>query len=270
MPRPLLAAAFLLIASFSPAQDAVSAAADQAKAGDPAPLEKLLRDSEPSVRARACDELGRLRLPSSTAKVAAVLSKDADPRVRQAAATSLAFIGDASAAGALIGALKDAAPPVRHAAMRALGKLRVAGAAGPLAEALADPDPSARKVAAASLGEIGAPEALPSLKNALSDADAGVRVQAAAALAKAGDAAGLPAAYAALRASDASTRQLAATAIGQVGDAKGLAALDLAKSAEKDANTKGVIEFARAQLASRVGAVEKPKPSKKPVPKGKK
>ncbi len=57
-------------------------------------------------------------------------------------------------------------------------------------------------------------------------------------------------------------RQQAANVVGLVGDAdKGLPALNEAYKSEKDVNTKGCIDFARAQLKARLGVKEASAPA---------
>ena len=255
------------------------AAENLGRSPDPAAvplLETLLGDAHPFVRATACESLGALRSRASVPKLSTVLSGDADPRVRQAAAIAFVSIGDAAAAGPLTGALKDGAAPVRHAAIRALGKLRADGAVGFVGRAVGYRR-RGPQIVAASLGEIGSGRA--ALSSALSDADAasaasrqgsrligdagarpalanalgrrrGVRVQAATALAKSGDRASGH-----LRRPQEPGRDDASA--GGHGcrprrRREGLARSGRARR-QKDAGVKGVMDFMLAQLHARLG-----------------
>jgi len=273
-------------------------------------LVPLLDDANPFVRAGAADALGILHANAAAAKIAELLKKDKDATVRQTAAVSLAYIGDPAGAASLIAAVSDPVPGVRFAAVRSLGVMRVADAVPALSGALKDPDPAMRRAAAVALGQTRAPAARPALQAALKDPDEGVhlevlralgnfaaepgsvpelgkaleakslaeRLQAATAFARVGSSSGTAIALEALKDKDAGARQQGANILGLVGDAKtGLPALEAAWTAEKEPQTKAVIDFARAQLKSRlglknsvIGGVEPPSPKTKgkPKPKG--
>jgi HEAT repeat protein len=97
---------------------------DEAAAEGPAAVEPLaaaLADRDPEARRCAVTALGRLGDARAAAAVAA-LFKDADVRVRDAAADALAAIGPA-AADAILDAMRDRANTVRTAAARSLSTL---------------------------------------------------------------------------------------------------------------------------------------------------
>jgi HEAT repeat protein len=127
---------------------------------------------------------------------------------------------------------------------------------------LDDADPLVRSEAVRALAQIGDAAAIPALSEKLKDPQAAVRLHAAQGLARLGSKAGAEAAYAALKDADAGIRQQAANTIAAVGDERsGLKALNEAFAAEKDANAKAVIDFARAQLKARLGLKEAAKPA---------
>ena len=248
-------------------------------------LVPLLSDSNAFVRAAGADALGLLRASAAVGKLGEVLTKDKEASVRQSAATALAYIGDPSAADALVQALSDPEPSVRYAAARTLGVMRASKAIPALTKALQDKDVGMRRTAASALGSmgdrsarpaieglladseplvrgdamrslglLGDPEAVPALTKALEDPLVTLRMQAAQALARLGSSAGAEAAYMALADKDSQARQQAAAVVGMIGDEKkGLPALNKAFAAEGDANTKRVMDFSRAQLKARLG-----------------
>jgi len=211
------------------------------------------KSSDPEARHDGAEALASLRGPKSVAVLSNLLSTDADGRVRQAAASSLGRLGDASAAPALIAALKDASPPARFAAVRSLGALRARAAVPALTALLGDPDASMRRTVAQMLGQIGDPAAKDALKAALTEVDEGARLEAADALARMGDAGGQAAAVAGLRSNDPVSRRRAALALARGGDASAQAALDAAFAGEKDRATRSALGEARSRLRQRLG-----------------
>lgn len=253
-------------------------------------LEKLLADPHVFVRSAAVDSLGILRAPAGPIAQLLDPAKEKEASVRQSAATSLAYLGDVSAADALVRALKDPAPAVRYAAVRTLGVLRATKAVPALAKALQDPDGGMRRTVVSALGQMQAKEsigalqallkdpdfnlrlevvralgsigdlsALEGLKGALNDEQVMVRLQAAGALARLGDSSGIPVAIAGLKDADSKLRQQAAKMLGLIGDGKqGLSALNGAFAVEKDVNVKAAIESAQGQLRARLGIPDEP------------
>jgi HEAT repeat protein len=207
-------------------------------------LVKQLKDADPSVRARAADELGQVG-PEGKDAVPALTAAldDRDGFVRVRAAEALADVGgDAGAAATALGkALADKDAKVRRAAAVALWRMGPgAKAAVPaLGKGLADEDARVRRDAAATLWRVGpaAKAAVPALVEALKDADGEVRWGAAGALGVVGAEAGaaVPALTAALKDKDPEVRHFAARALVRVGDrtAKEAAALVLREVLEK-------------------------------------
>ncbi|MBI3554193.1 MAG: HEAT repeat domain-containing protein [Elusimicrobia bacterium] len=250
----------------------------------------LLDDDNAMVRCAAEDSLGLLRAGSAVGKISQLLLKDKDASVRQTAATALAYIGDPSAADALIAAVGDSESGVRFSVVRTIGVMRLTKAAPALLAALKDPDPAMRRAAAAALGQIQSkdavndlraalkdpdetvrlevlralgsaadPAAVPELSAALTDKGVSERLQAAMAFARVGSSSGTAVAMAALKENNPAFRQQAAGILALVGDAKtGLSALNAAHAAEKDPQTKSVLDFSRVQLKARLGLREEP------------
>lgn len=210
--------------------------------------------SDPKARRDGAEALASLRGKRSLAVLEKLLSSDGDGRVRQAAASSLGRLGDASAAPALIAALQDSSAPARFAAVRSLGALRARAAVPALSALLADPDPSMRRTVAQELGQIADPASKEALTASLADADEGTRLEAAGALALMGDAAGRPAALAGLQSADPLSRRRAALALARAGDAPALSSLDAAFAAEKDPATRSLLRDARSSLRKRLNS----------------
>jgi HEAT repeat protein len=116
---------------------------DEAAAeGPPAvqPLVAALAHRDAERRRGAVAALGRLGVAEAAAPIAA-LFRDADPRVRDAAADALAAIGP-DAADAILEALRDRATTVRAAAARSLSALGEGRVAATLATRLAEGRPA--------------------------------------------------------------------------------------------------------------------------------
>ena len=174
----------------------------QENAGMAALLLRLLDNPnlDLSARSETVRCLGQTRHASAQEKLTAVLAKDPEDSLRQAAATALGSFDNTNAVAALANALAtDAEPGVRIEAATALGKLRSARtptAVSALITALQkDQDNSikaggvmrmgnsVRGAAATALGLLRDPAALPALDKALQrDPDASVRAEAATAL----------------------------------------------------------------------------------------
>ena len=242
MSAPLFALAFALLA------------AGAARAADPfAAAASQTRSSDAKTRYDGAEGLAAIPGPRSVAVLEGLLASDADGRVRQAAASALGRLGDASAAPALIAALKDVSAPARFAAVRSLGALRARSGVPALSVLLGDPDASMRRTVALELGQIGDPAAKEALKGSLVDADEGTRLEAAGALAHMGDAAGQTAAQDGLHSKNPVSRRRAALALARGGDASALPLLDAAFAAEKDRATKATLGEARSRLRERLG-----------------
>jgi HEAT repeat protein len=137
----------------------------------------------PVVRRAAAYALGDL--PPSEPVTAALMRAlgDADPRVREAAASVLGRTKVPQARDALIEAMKDQAPQVRVAAAAALGRLGDHAAVPSLRTALGSQSVDERRAAACALGLLGAVETFSELvRTATSDEAAAVRDTAESAL----------------------------------------------------------------------------------------
>lgn len=103
----------------------------------------------PAVAGYALVQIGPAAVPALEA-----LLTHADPVVRARAAELLGLVGDASAAGPLVGRLRDSSAEVRARAARALGRVGAGDAAAELRAALEDRVPFVRTSAATALGAI--------------------------------------------------------------------------------------------------------------------
>jgi HEAT repeat protein len=194
-------------------------------------LTERLKEADPSVRAKAAEELGQVgpegkdAIPPLTAAL-----DDPDGLVRVRAAEALTDVGGdaAGAAEALGRALADKDVKVRQEAAVALWRLGSGAkvAVPALGKALADGDVKVRQTAAAALWRVGpaAKAALPALIGALKDKDSEVRWGAAGALGMAGTQAAVPALTAALKDENLEVRHIAARALVRVGDGAARAA----------------------------------------------
>ena len=174
-----------------------------------------LHDADPTVRALACEALGRAGNPAvvpslfqliadsdprvSQAASAAIQAlgsveakrlaleeaRSADARVRRAALRIVSYFGYPEALDILIGALDDPDDRTRDAAIVGLPLIRDARATKALVQAATSGDAKARSAAIRSLGRSpSAPEVVAALSHALGDDDAWVRYYACQAMAK--------------------------------------------------------------------------------------
>jgi hypothetical protein len=109
-----------------------------------------LDDSDPTVRAEAVEQLE----PDSEGaqRLAEILGKDPDPRVRTAAAEQLAFTDSVGAVRSLLRALGDPDPDVVSAALDALAFAGDASIVGDVRPLLAHREPRVRQKAARTIG----------------------------------------------------------------------------------------------------------------------
>ena len=200
-------------------------------ADDPFPeLVRQLRQAQPVGRAKAARSLGRLGWLARDAMTALVAAtRDADPKVRDAAAAAVGQMGP-DAVPHLSELLRHDDKYVRRQAVWALGKL------GPLAApslpglvtALGDADPRTASGAAEALGRMGpdATDAVPALTEAMRGTNIVLCRLAAKALSQVGRAA-LPQLLVHLRHRDPFVRGEAALALGWMGPAAATAVFAL-------------------------------------------
>lgn len=192
------------------------------KLGEPAlnPLLEAARGDDAVVRQGADRALGRL-----AEKFAGDLASE-DKGVREAAVTALGRIGRPDKVQAILPLLRDAEPKVRLAAARALERLPAQAARPALKSRMREEaeDEGVRLAAAVALGKLGDPAAFEFLIAALASEDSTLRVTAAAALAEMGErAAG--SLRQALQHENALVRWGAAQALGAIGDKKAVGPL---------------------------------------------
>lgn len=115
-----------------------------------------LRKGSPALRWIAVNVLGLLRDPAASEQLAGVLLRDADPRLREAAAIALGNLANPLHIPWLSAALRDPEAAVRARVVEALGNCPDSpAAAGALAGVLGDPARSARLNAIRALAKLG-------------------------------------------------------------------------------------------------------------------
>ncbi len=186
------------------------------KIGDPAgvgPVAGFLTAPEPELSREAAIALWRLN--DSTAVLPLLEGvKSKDDWTRAYSAYALERTSDpARVVPALQKLLNDPAIHVRAYAARALGRQRAPTAIGPLLEAWADRDPRVRTVAVRSLGTLADSAALPQVLSALRDPDPNVRETAATAAGALRSRDAAPALKNALKDGDGGVRLAAARAL---------------------------------------------------------
>jgi len=205
------------------------------------------RSRRASVRARAGEFLGQTGTAASVPDLVSLL-RDANPRVRVAAARALGQLGDPAALSALLARVEgthplpvdvvaDAVVAIRDCpvsilrqgsgsasvAMRALsvellGRFQALAAADDVVEILrSDPSPEVRARAARCLGRMGSPRAVEPLVACLDGSPAPVRIQALSALGEIGAPEALPVLRATLLGPSRQLSEVAAGALEALG-----------------------------------------------------
>jgi HEAT repeat protein/beta-lactamase regulating signal transducer with metallopeptidase domain len=176
-----------------------------------------LKDADPKVRTAAAQSLGELEDPRAIPGLIEA-SHDADAEVRSAALQSLSRFDDPRVVDPMILALKDPNRDVRQNAAQSLGRFNDPRAVRPLMAALADSSADVRMSAAQSLGELHDPQALPGLAGALKDPKADVRQAAAQSLGELELKSAPQVLIDALADPDADVRQAVAQTLGEIQD----------------------------------------------------
>jgi beta-lactamase regulating signal transducer with metallopeptidase domain len=148
-----------------------------------------LRDPNADLRERAVSGLAQFStLEALDGVVSAMKDSSADVREQAIRAVGVQIargrLDVATYTGTFIGLLRDAEPDIREAAASALGQARATAAVSALTALLKDPEKEVRESAARALGQIGDPAAIDALTAALKDMDPDVRERAASALAR--------------------------------------------------------------------------------------
>ena len=176
-----------------------------------------LKDPDPKVREAAASSLGQLEDPRAIPGLIEA-SHDANSDVRAAALQSLSRFDDPRVIDPMMLALKDPNKDVRQDAAESLGRFNDPRAVRPLMAALTDSSADVRQAAAQSLGELHDAQAVPALSAALKDPKSDVRQAAAQALGELELKSAPPALIVALGDSDADVRQAAAQSLGEIQD----------------------------------------------------
>lgn len=136
-------------------------------------LERGLTDDSAWVRYYACQGLGRIGEPRSTAALIGRLG-DPTPHVRVAAIEALAHLDTPAAWQALCSAVRSPDPDHQRAALVGIGLRSSAAALAFLLEATGSPDPATRLIALSGLARRSEPEASAAVGAAAFDAAPGV------------------------------------------------------------------------------------------------
>ncbi len=217
-------------------------------------LKKTARSGNPLVRQRAVFGLGEAQDAGAQPLLREAI-RDADPRVRAAAAHGLRF---SDAVNVLIGALEDRDGDVRTCAAATLGELLNHVSVKALIGALKDVRPSVRMQAAAALGKMGAREAAGELAGAAADMSGEVREKAVIALGAIRDTAAVLPLLAALKDNEPAVRRAAAEALGDIRDPRAIPTLYGALQ-EPDPSVKAAIEIAlkmHTEIPLLIGALD--------------
>ena len=182
-------------------------------------LVQAARDADASVRAEAARCLEGMESEPAIGGLLDLLTDD-DVEVREAAATSLAEIKEASHGSQLLDRLDVAQGFAKASILRALRELRRTEAYGPSLYALNDGDPAVRAAAVGVLGYLKNAQALPDMARlAKTDPDPEVRRITVGALAFAQHVPEVSAALVdALKDASWQVRDEAATTLGKLGD----------------------------------------------------
>ncbi len=144
-------------------------------------IERLANDPDPVARVYAANALGEFLAFPGIAACKGAIERDADPRVRAAAASALGRLND-DGNGALSRALGDGDAQVRLAALRSAGRINRFADVPAVARLATDGDVVVRRNAAELLGQLRAPEGFDAALALAKDADANVRNAACHAL----------------------------------------------------------------------------------------
>lgn len=216
---------------------AIAALGALARTSGPATLlahaEPLLASSDAAQRRTGVHLLGEIATADGRATPAAAEAverlafalKDADPEVRQAAASAIGALGCREGVEPLLLALADEAPEVRIAAALALGRLRAEAAVEPLCLLVLDGDPWVQAAAVQALGSIGAPGGFTAVTTALASEEPPVVLAAIEAAVILGGEAAVPHILPLLGSSEPEVVRAAARQIAPLGGASVTAAL---------------------------------------------
>ncbi|HRF60838.1 MAG TPA: MFS transporter [Fimbriimonadaceae bacterium] len=122
-------------------------------------LKQLSTSGDVATRESAIESVGSRQFGIASDEIVKALH-DPSPRIRRQAARSLAKLGDAAFAGALIHQLDEHPDLVEEETIEALGSLGSLDAVGPLSRYLTSPRSSVRRAAAKALGQLGGAEAI--------------------------------------------------------------------------------------------------------------
>ena len=162
-------------------------------------LIRMIKSSDPDVKARAARELGETGSAIAVEELIALLD-DSDRRVREEAARALGNIGDRRAVTPLLDKASDPYSDISEEAIEALGAMRTPLSQNILVTLLADNRPQIRRSAVLALDRFGDQSMRPALEHMLEiEKDRTIILTAVEALSKMGDEKILPHLYLLMR-----------------------------------------------------------------------
>lgn len=197
------------------------------------PLEPLLDDPDPRVRAAAADGVARCGNDQAS-RIRDALEEEHDPGARIAMVLALGSAGGSIAATALGRLLEAGDPALRFAAVEALGRTGAAEAFAPLLQALADPVREVQAAALHALGALGDPRAGKAVAERVASGSRDLRRTAVFALDRLAPRGAIGRLQDALADPDREVRITAARLLARIGGAGTLAHLDRLADNEPD------------------------------------
>lgn len=150
-------------------------------------LIEQLQDGEAEERELAASLLGQFGTPEAVEHLVKSLTKDAEPRVKAAAAEALGLLGTSSLVDVLLGYFDTDEPIIRNSVVRAILRLADDDTVEGIAVYLKHMDKRVRILAAYALGQLKSKRATDYLLQALNDDTFAVREAVAKALGDLGD-----------------------------------------------------------------------------------
>jgi len=184
----------------------------------------VLGDPDGTVRAKACELIGRIGQPAAVPALFELLH-DPNPRVSHAALGAIQALGGELAESLSTAAARSDDVRLRRAAFRLIGYFGFETGLPALVEGIGDPDPSLRELAVQSLGYVDEPMARAAVLGATDHAEPRIRAAAMRALAHGEREHGSPRLLAALEDEDAWVRYYACQSLGRLRDEQAVAAI---------------------------------------------
>ena len=216
-------------------------------------VEPLLFDKDARVREISAWWLRRrvFGYPEVALRTRDVLTKDADPVRRAAAANALGEFLDAGATPLLVAAMKDSDATVRAAVVAAVQRINDSAGASVISAGLIDSDATVKRAALEASIHLAGFQDVASVTALLGDGDSVVRTRACDALGVFQANAASAGLQAIARAdSDESARIAAVNALGELGDGAARAALTQAQTNDSSTRVRDAAKIALLKLVA--------------------